>query len=276
MSGTGGEMDGVFDGSIPEIYDELMVPLIFAPYAEDLATRLSHFDIESVLEVAAGTGVLTREMATRLPASVEITATDLNQPMLDRAADIGTSRPVRWQQADAMELPFDDRSFDAVTCQFGAMFFPDKPAAFAEVRRVLRPGGVFVFNVWDTIETNDFAKIVTDALGEVFPADPPLFMARVPHGYHDENAIRADLAGGGFSARATIEAVDARSCAPTAAIPAIAYCKGTPLRNEIVARDAARLDEAVARVTAAIERLHGATDVDGRIRAHVVTVTSPA
>ena len=274
------EPDQVFDGSIPEIYDELMVPLIFAPYAVDLAVRvqdrLAGLATGSVLEVAAGTGVVTREMADRLPSTIDITATDLNQPMLDRAATIGTSRPVRWQQADAMNLPFPDNAFDAVVCQFGAMFFPDRSVAFAEFRRVLRPGGLLVFNVWDVIDTNDFARIVTDALGEVFPDDPPLFMARVPHGYYDEAVIRADLAGGGFSLAATIEAVDARSRAATAATAAIAYCKGTPLRNEIVARDPHRLDDAVAHATTAIERDHGATDVDGRIRAHVVTATAPA
>ena len=268
--------DRAFDGSIPEIYDELMVPLIFAEYAVDLAARLAQFDIESVLEIAAGTGVLTREMAQRLPTTVDITATDLNQPMLDRAAAIGTCRAVRWQQADGMSLPFDDHSFDAVACQFGVMFFPDKAAAFAEIRRVLRPGGVLAFNAWDRIDTNDFARIVTDALGEVFPADPPLFMARIPHGYHDDAVIRADLLAGGFSSAARIEAVEARSRAATADIPAIAYCKGTPLRNEIVARDAHRLEDATAHAATLIERLHGPVDVDGRIRALVVTVTSPS
>jgi SAM-dependent methyltransferase len=269
------EPDQVFAGSIPELYDELMVPLIFAEYAVDLATRLSGLEVASVLEVAAGTGVLTREMSARLPDTVEITATDLNQPMLDHAARIGTSRPVLWRQADVMALPFEDHSFDVVTCQFGAMFFPDKPAAFGEIRRVLRPGGRLVFNVWDRIETNDFARIVTDALGEVFPDDPPMFMARVPHGYHDEARIRADLAAAGFSLPATVEAVEARSRAATAEIPAIAYCKGTPLHNEIVARDAERLEAATAHAATMIERMHGPVDVDGRIRAYVVTVTSP-
>jgi len=275
MSGTR-EPDRAFDGSIPEIYDELMVPLIFAVYAADLAARLTEIGATSVLEVAAGTGVLTREMSTRLPTAVEITATDLNQPMLDHAARIGTSRPVQWRQADVMDLPFEEESFDAVACQFGAMFFPDKAAGFAEIRRVLRPGGTLAFNVWDRIETNDFARIVTDALGEMFPDDPPTFMARVPHGYHDDAVIRADLAAGGFSPRASIVAVEARSRAATADIVATAYCKGTPLRSEIVARDPHRLDEAAARTAAAIERVHGRTDVDGQIRAYVVTVTAPA
>ena len=271
-----GEPDRVFAGSIPETYEELMVPLIFAGYAADLASRLTNLAISSVLEVAAGTGVLTREMSGRLPSTVQITATDLNQPMLDHAAHVGTSRPVQWRQADVMDLPFTDGSFDAVVCQFGVMFFPDKSAAFAEIRRVLRPGGVLVFNTWAGIEANDFARIVTDALGELFPEDPPLFMARVPHGYHDEALIRADLARGGFTLPATFDLREARSRAATAAIPAAAYCNGTPLRNEIVARDPHRLEDAIAHATTAIERIHGPTDVDGRISALVVTVTAPS
>ena len=131
-----------------------------------------------MLELAAGTGVVTRHLAVRLPAGVSIVATDLNQPMIDRAARVGTARPVVWRQADAMQLPFDDASFDALVCQFGVMFFPDKVRAFAEARRVLRPGGVFLFNVWDRVEENDFAVAVTDALAQMFPDNPPRFMAQ--------------------------------------------------------------------------------------------------
>src|SRR5438128_117370 len=145
------EPDVVFAGSIPELYDRYLVPLIFEAFAADLVARLEGVRPASVLEVAAGTGGVTRAMAARLPETVAITASDLNQPMVDYAAALGTSRPVRWRQADAMDLPFDDHSFDAVVCQFGVMFFPDRPRAFAEICRVLRPGGVFVFNVWDRI-----------------------------------------------------------------------------------------------------------------------------
>src|SRR4051794_32131638 len=147
--------DVAFVGSIPEFYDQYMVPLIFEPYAVDLARRAADLHPQRVLEIAAGTGVVTREMATRLPADVPIVATDLNQPMLTHAAAQGTERPVRWQQADAMQLPFTDQSFDLVVCQFGVMFFPDKAQAFAEARRVLQPGGHFIFSVWDRIDQNE-------------------------------------------------------------------------------------------------------------------------
>jgi SAM-dependent methyltransferase len=271
----GSEPDAVFAGSIPELYDRYLVPLIFAAYAADLVARLEGLRPASVLEVASGTGVVTRAMAARLPETVAITASDLNQPMLDYAAAVGTSRPVRWRQADAMDLPFDDHSFDAVVCQFGVMFFPDRPRAFAEMCRVLRPGGVFVFNVWDRIEENEFAQVVTDAVGTVFPDDPPLFLARTPHGYYDAELIQADVAAGGFATPAGFDTLEARSRAASCSIPAIGYCQGTPLRNEIEARDPTRLVEATSVAAAAIRQRFGSTDIDGKLRGHIITAEKP-
>jgi len=155
--------DTAFAGSIPEVYEKYLVPLIFEPYALDLAARLAALSLTNLLELAAGTGVVTRRLALELPEGVTLTATDLNQSMLDVAASTGTHRAVTWSQADALQLPFANATFDAVVCQFGAMFFPDKPRAFAEARRVLRPGGVFLFNVWDRIEENEFPMTVTEA-----------------------------------------------------------------------------------------------------------------
>ena len=171
-----------------------------------------------------------------------------------------------------MSLPFADGAFDTVVCQFGAMFFPDKAKAFAEARRVLRPGGRFVFSVWDRIAENEFADVVTGALAAVFPGDPPRFLARTPHGYHDIRAIERDLAAAGFSAPPPIVTVSARSRARSPRIPAIAYCQGTPLRNEIEARDASRLGEATNVAAEAISRRFGNGAIDGRIQAHVVAV----
>jgi SAM-dependent methyltransferase len=266
------ETDRAFAGSIPQLYEQHMVPLIFEPYAVDLASRVARHSPARVLELAAGTGVLTRQLAKTLPATSAIVATDLNQPMIDLAAAIGTSRPVLWHPADAMQLPFPDQSFDAVVCQFGVMFFPDKANAFAEALRVLRPGGVFSFSVWDRIEHNEFADVVTQALATLFPDDPPRFMARVPHGYHDTAVIAADLARGGFEHTATFATLAARSRAAEPAIAAIAYCEGTPLRSEIEARDATRLVEATQAATAAIAERFGAGAVDGKIQAHIVSV----
>ena len=266
--------DIVFAGSIPELYDSYLVPLIFEPYAADLARRVAAFDPSRVLETAAGTGVVTRAMSRALPALVDLVATDLNQPMLDRAAAVGTQRPVQWKQADATRLPFDDANFDVVACQFGVMFFPDKVRAFSEARRVLRRGGVLVFNVWDRIEENAFAHTVTTALAGLFPADPPLFLARTPHGHFDREAISGDLVNAGFGAAPRFETIAARSRAVSARVPAIAYCQGTPLRNEIEARSGAGLAEATSACAAAIAERFGEGPVDGKIQAHIVIVQS--
>ena len=266
------DADKVFTGSIPRLYETHLVPLIFEPYAADLAKRLASRSVSRVLEIAAGTGVATRRLASVLPDSVSIVATDLNQPMLDHAAAIGTMRPVDWRQADAMQLPFGDGLFDAVVCQFGVMFFPEKPRAFAEARRVLRSGGILIFNVWDRIEENEFADIVTTALGSLFPDDPPRFLARTPHGYYDHPTIEADLAAGGFAASPRTSTVAARSRASSFRDPAVAYCQGTPLRNEIEARDASRLGEATDIAAEAIARKFGRGAVDGKIQAHIFTI----
>jgi SAM-dependent methyltransferase len=263
--------DQVFAGSIPALYEQYLVPLIFAPYAADLANRLRSLGALRILEIAAGTGVVTRALAAEASEGASIVATDLNQAMLDKAAAVGTVRPVRWLQADAMALPFAENEFDAVVCQFGAMFFPDKSAAFSEARRVLRPGGAFIFNVWDRISENEFADTVTTALAQVFDQDPPRFLARTPHGYHDRATIERDLARGGFAGSPQIVTITMRSRAESARVPAIAYCQGTPLRNEIEARSAARLGEATDRAAAALARRFGTHAVEGKIQAHVVT-----
>ncbi len=193
------DTDKNFAGSIPNVYDTYMVPLIFEPYAVDIARRAMSAQPSAVLEIAAGTGVVTRHLAKSLPPMVAITASDLNPAMLEQAQKVGTPRPVQWKQADAMSLPFGNEAFDLVVCQFGVMFFPDKGKAFAEIRRVLRPGGTFLFNVWDGIANNEFADVVTRALASMFPEDAPKFMVRTPHGYFDPAAIERDLAAGGFA-----------------------------------------------------------------------------
>ena len=264
------DTDKVFAGSIPRLYETHLVPLIFEPYAADLAKRLGSQRISRVLEIAAGTGVVTRALAASLTGDVSIVATDLNQAMLDQAAAVGTVRTVEFRQADALALPFGDGEFDAVVCQFGVMFFPDKAKAFSEARRVLKPGGIFLFNVWDRITENEFADTTTTALESVFPQDPPRFLARTPHGYHDRSAIERDLAHGGFKRPARFVTVAARSRAPSARVPAVAYCQGTPLRNEIEARDASRLGEATDIAAAAIAKKFGTGAVDGKIQAHIV------
>jgi ubiquinone/menaquinone biosynthesis C-methylase UbiE len=268
------EADKGFTGSIPENYDRYMVPLIFEPYAADLARRVSSFLPGAVLETAAGTGVVTRAVAPKLSPGATYTVTDLNQPMLDYAASRqAPDSRIRWRQADALALPFEDASFDVVCCQFGAMFFPNRVSGFAEARRVLKPGGHLLFNVWDKIEENEFADEVTNALAKVYPGDPPRFLARTPHGYHDTAQIRRDLEEAGFSAIA-IETRAEQSRASSPRIPAVAYCQGTVLRSEIEARDPKGLESATDAAAAAIAERHGNGEVAGKIQAHVVTAVA--
>jgi ubiquinone/menaquinone biosynthesis C-methylase UbiE len=263
------ERDSIFAGPVPEVYDRYLVPLIFEPYARDVVSIVANERPSRVLEIAAGSGVVTRELSRRLPDAA-ITASDLNQAMLDHARRVGTDHTVEWQRADATNLPFEDEAFDVVVCQFGAMFFPDKPKAFSEARRVLKTGGAFVFNTWNTIETNEFANVVTIALAKVFPEDPPRFMARTPHGYSDPAVIVQHVSSSGFGTPEYFETVTHRSRAASALIPAIAYCQGTPLRDEICARDPARLDEATRAAEDAVRSAFGDGEVDGRIEAHVI------
>jgi SAM-dependent methyltransferase len=261
--------DTAFAGSIPALYERYLAPLKFEPFAEDLAGRLADLTRGCILELAAGTGVVTRAMAKSLPPQVEIVATDLNQAMLDLAQTKLQAPNVRWQQADAQSLPFEASSFDAVICQFGVMFFPDKLAAYREALRVLRPGGRFLFNVWNALELNPISRTVSDTVAHAFPDDPPRFIERVPFGYFDPDRIRGEVQQAGFE---TVEAdvVDKVSRAPSPREPAIGLCQGTPLRAEIEARDPARLDEITARAAEALSSRFGPSSFDNHMSAVVV------
>jgi SAM-dependent methyltransferase len=262
--------DTIFAGSIPALYDKYLGPLIFQPYADDLAKRLSNLNAGRVLETAAGSGIVTRALLRSLAGSVNVVATDLNQPMLDHAAAQTSFSNVSWQKVDAQALPFPDRTFDAVVCQFGVMFFPDKQKAYREARRVMKEVGRFIFNSWDRIEDNEFADVVTAAMTDMFPNDPPLFLARTPHGYHNKEVILDDLRSAGF-VNITVDTVTRRSVAPSCRDPAIGYCQGTPLRNELEARG--RLAEATEAATRRISERFGKGPVDGKIQAHVITAS---
>ncbi len=267
------ESDKVFTGSIPDIYDKYLVPMIFEPYAKDLANRVNQSTPSRVLETAAGSGVVARALAPLLAPEARYHVTDLNQPMLDRAARLQPADlRIEWAQVDALALPFDDETFDVVCCQFGVMFFPDRVAGYKEAHRTLRDGGRFVFNVWDHIEVNEFADSVTQTATEFFPDDPPVFLARTPHGYHDKTIIDQDLSAARFR-NIEIHTISHQSPAPSPREPAVAYCQGTPLRNELIKRDKNALDEITNQAAADIEARFGAGPVAGLIRAHVIVAT---
>ncbi len=258
-----------FVGSIPENYERHLVPLIFQPYADDLARRVVEFSPAEVLEIACGTGVVTRSLADRLGSDAHLTATDLNVAMLDVAKAIGLNRAVTWTPADAQDLPFADESFDAVVCQFGVMFLPDRLRGYSEMRRVLRPGGVLVFNAWDRIERNQLAHCVNGAVGALFPDGASPFMARVPHGYFDAEEIRSNLRAAGFVGAPTIALVEARSRGPHAQSVALGFCQGTPFRHEIEARDI-DVDHATEVARLAVTDVFGPGDIDAAMAALIV------
>ena len=259
-----------YSGSVPALYDRYRGPVFFEPFARDLADCLADLRAGNLLEIAAGTGIVTRLLARVLPATVSITASDISQAMLDfAAAQPGLAR-ISWRQADALALPFDNDTFDAAICQFGVMFFGDRVAGYREARRVLKPGGRFVFNVWDRIENNEFCWIVSDAMARLFPNNPPGLLARMPYGYFDAELIRDELTQAGFDEIA-IETVNRQSAAPSARDLAIGFCQGSPLRSEIEERDPDRLGEATDATTKALLSRFGDGPISGKMRAHVIT-----
>lgn len=260
-------VDRTFAGSIPAIYDQYLGPLIFAPYAVDLAERVAKLTPRDVLETAAGTGVVTAELSKR-GAEVNIMATDLNPAMLEVAGKKVKTPNVTWRQADATALPFEDASFDAVVCQFGVMFFPDKVTAFREAHRVLRPGGHFLFNVWDSIEMNAVPETVSDAVAACFPEDPPQFLRRTPHGHHDVSILRKALGEAGFN-KVSVEHLAKQSRAASHRDPAIGFCQGTPLRSEIEARATKTLESVTEAAAEAVARRFGRGPITGNIQAIV-------
>jgi SAM-dependent methyltransferase len=264
------KVDSQFTGSIPELYDRYLVPLIFDYYAADLARRVGDLRAGRLLETAAGTGAVTRALRRALSREVEIVATDLNQAMLDHAAAVSPTDGIRWRQADAQSLPFEDATFDAALCQFGVMFFPDRVKAFSEARRILKPKGRFLFNVWEGLDANLFVKIVHEAVAACFQHDPPMFLARVPYGQHDRPRYQRQLTDAGFE-RVQIDTVEGVSCAPSAADVARGFCQGTPLRGEIEAHGPNALDEAVASATKALIGRFGEGPIEAPMRAFVVT-----
>ena len=262
--------DAAFAGSIPALYDRCLGPLLFEPYAEDLAERVEALRPKRILETAAGTGIVTERLARLLPDS-EILATDLNQAMIDVAVNRAANGNVRFQAVDAQSLPFGDESFDAVVTQFGVMFYPDRIEAYREALRVLRPGGHFLFNVWDRIEENPGSLAVAEAVADLFPNDPPAFLQRTPFGYHDVARVKEDLRSAGFT-RIEVETVKKRSRGQACDL-AEGLCMGSPLRSEIESRDESRLIGAVEDSVRRLVRFEGEDGFDAALSAHVFTAS---
>jgi ubiquinone/menaquinone biosynthesis C-methylase UbiE len=259
----------VFSGSIPAIYDRFMVPLIFAPYAEEVAGRAKSIMPGHVLETAAGTGVVTEALHRALP-DAEIIATDLNEPMIEQAARRVRSDKVSFEVADAQALRFAEESFDLVVCQFGVMFFPDKVRGNAEARRVLRDGGRYLLVIWDKVERNLATMAAGRAVAELIPGEAGRFYERIPFKYHDPALIEQDLRAAGFE-RIEIETVERRSRAASARDAAVALVQGTPMRADIEEVAPGQLDAATDAAEAALRQFEGPEGFDAPMSAHLVT-----
>ena len=259
--------DTAFAGSIPAIYDDCLGPWLFEDYAEEVARRAKALAPKDVLETAAGTGIVTAKLAEALP-NAKIVATDLNQAMLDVAAKHIHAGNVSYRAADALDLPFEDSSFDLVVCQFGVMFYPDRVKGNSEARRVLRDGGRYIALIWDSLDKSPPAVVIADTVAGQFPDDPPSFLSRVPWGYGDKARIEADMRAAGFDDIA-IDTVEVKGTL-NARGAATGLCQGSPLRAEIEARDATRLNEVTEAAITALEPYDGKPT---SLSAHIVTAT---
>ncbi|HWC35034.1 MAG TPA: class I SAM-dependent methyltransferase [Mycobacteriales bacterium] len=261
------EQNRRWSAEMPDIYDRVLVPVTFAPFAKDIAARVASRGPRRVLELAAGTGVVTRELLA-IQGVEEVVATDLNPGMVE----VGRARvpDARWEAADAMALPFEAGEFDAVVCQFGVMFFPDKVAGFAEARRVLAPGGAFHANSWGPLETHEFEGAYMTAVRAAIPDDPPDFLATVPHGYPDPERFAADARSAGFTT-VDVDSVTLRTGTLTPYDAAMGYCGGTPMRAGLEGRgDLTELSVAIARET---ERILGRDPTTLSMAANVLTAS---
>jgi SAM-dependent methyltransferase len=257
-----------FSGSIPEYYDKCLGPAWFAAYAEDLAQRLPAKPPGDVLEIACGTGLVTRRLRERLDPTVRLVATDLSVAMLDYSrGKLSERRDIEWREADAAKLPFGNGEFGAVVCAFGVMFVPDRQAAFREAYRVLKNGGIFLFNVWDRIEENPHAAINAQIVEGLFPGDEEMRF-RIPYEMHDPALLQRLLADAGFR-EARLEKKQLPVDRVSARTVAIGQCRGTP-RSLLIDKRGVPLDEVIEQVTAELTRTGGADPYRGVARAVVV------
>src|SRR5215469_13408041 len=261
-----------FIGDIPQHYDRALGPMIFVDYATDMARRAADSSPARVLETAAGTGIVTRQLRSLLNAGVHLTATDLNPPMLEVArTKFQPGEQVEFRPADATALPFPDGTFDAVVCQFGVMFFPDKDRSYHEVRRVLAPGGRYLFSVWDSHRYNAFGRIAHEVAGSFFPADPPHFY-NVPFSYYQIDPIKESLINAGFT-DINIAVVRLEKQISDAARFARGLVHGNPLIDQIKVRGGVDPDRIVDAIAEALNQEFGSNQGRMPLQAVVFSAT---
>jgi ubiquinone/menaquinone biosynthesis C-methylase UbiE len=264
------DVDIRFSGSVPANYERYMVPLLFRPYAEQLAERARAFGPKRILETAAGTGVVTAALARAIP-DAEIVATDLNQAMLDAATRVDSPN-VAFRQADALDLPFEDGSFDLMVCQFGVMFYPDKVQGNREARRVLRDGGRYLIAIWDRLERQGLSNLAFESTTELFPDNPPMFMKRGPFSYYDTGQIESDLRAAGFT-DIRIDTVEESSRSPSAEDAARGLVYGSPMGVELEDYGPGALDSVFALLSRSARRYESENGFEAPMAAHIVAAT---
>lgn len=265
-----------FSGSVPNTYHTFLGPLIFDAYAKDMAARITPLikanPNSRLLELAAGTGIVTKQVLASLPPTAKLTVTDISEPMLGVAKAVLSDPRLTFQSADACQLPFADLSFDTLLCQYGVMFFPDKVQAMKEARRVLAPGGTYIFNIWDSFEHNPIPHTVHQTLATLIPTNPIPFLAKMPFGYSDRAEIERVTRAGGFTI-IKIETVEFPSSAPSAADAARAWVEGTPIFAALNERNITDTAPIRAAVEKALASKFGNNPCRSTMRAIVVTAS---
>ncbi len=249
-----------FVGEIPEHYDKGLGPNIFVDYAGRLVDECCAEAVANVIELAAGTGIVSGKLRDRLPKDASLLVTDLNGPMLEVAKKkLEEGDNLRFSVADAMDLPFEEARFDLMVCQFGVMFFPDKVASFREAARVIKPGGRYVFNVWSAMSENPFSQMAHEVARQFFPDDPPGFY-KVPFHYGDPQLVKADLAEAGWGdIRYETIRLSKRIEAPETFAKALVF--GNPLIDEIRSRGGVSSDDVAREMASALHRTFGPSEM---------------
>ena len=245
-----------YSGSIPEYYDRYLETLLLKPYALKIAGEVEKLKPEKVLELSAGTGILTEALINKLPETTRILATDINPDMLDLAKyKLWTNFNISWQLADATDLPYEANEFDVVLSQFGVMFYKNRHLAYRKIRQILKPGGTFIFNTWGSIYENFIIELTERALKRVFPFDTPGFL-EIPFGYHSYEQIIHDLTIAGFSTF-RINTVKLTGYAVNSFEATLGLLQGTPLYTEIIGRNPSLLPMVIDELNELITEHYG-------------------
>lgn len=250
-----------YSGTIPEYYDQYLDSLLLKPYAIKMAGEIEKLGPESILELSAGTGILTEALIDQMPVTTKMLVTDINPEMMDLAkSKLWSYQNISWQLADAMNLPYSDNTFDAVLSQFGVMFYQNRHQVYRKIKEILKPGGTFIFNTWGSIHDNSIIELTERVLKRVFPFDTPNFL-HIPFGYHRYEQIIPDLSIAGFSTF-TINTVKQTGYATSAVEAATGLLQGTPLCTEIIERDPERLHLVIEELSKSIEKHYGKYDIN--------------